>query len=333
MQDSVLGVLTASSYQVSSLSLIAEQTGLAIIAADIDVKNQKLVEQLQLQRRLKDIVSVFNSHEYAKATKLLVELLASSSNPRDAQFLTALRSISEGYAKWDEFDYRQAIPMVGGAMGALKTWQQAWREDISEGMQFKQIGNNLAFLAELVKGTKGMTKTSSLLALDLWKNGLRRYYKGNNSDAIIRFYRAVEAMVQARLRDEYGVDASRLIEPYPTKLTKEVREAFLRELGYEKFPPKLGANDGLVLLRVLSDPFAKEIPPETITGLQTSRNQCVLTHGLALPSDEALLGFSKNVEAILRIFFKSKGEEIDPVAGAAEHISLDDSELTRITFG
>ena len=326
LQETALGFSTQDSYQVSSLSLAAEQTGLNIIGLDGASQNVKLVDQLLLQSRIKEVVLAFNSYDYSKATKLLEALLAISTNAKTTQILGAVKDVSEAYARWDEFDYSAAVPLLGKAYGVLRIW----RKEILDVIQLDQVEKNLSFLSNLLKETKKVTYPSELLALDLWKNGLRRYYERNNSDAIIRFYRSVEAMIQTQMHKEYGIDASNFVTPYPVAIKEETIRTFLSELGFERPPKKLGLNDGLVLLRILKDPFANQIPEKVVAGLQTSRNQCVLTHGLGLPSEEAVLGFSRDVEAILRLFVKNQGN--DPDWNSADHIALDASTLPRITF-
>ena len=133
------------------------------------------------------------------------------------------------------------------------------------------------------------------LAVDLLANGERRVRQGQNEDALVRAYRLLELIGQARLFD-HGLDSANLKPDHDAVL------AVQRESERKKRRPFSEGPDGKLLasrfqvgrlLRHCGDPLAMPLlrfEDETLLR-PTLRNNSVLVHGFAAraPDDPAPL--------------------------------------------
>ena len=206
-------------------------------------------------------------------------------------FVAAARSVREAarfYTAWDRLAYDSAAKVRVGTPPSDE-WQQYW--PTPEALDW--VG---ALKREPDRTDhRAMDARLRRLAVDLLANGERRIRHGQNEDALVRAYRLLELIGQARLFD-YGLDSANLdpdhdaVRAVQRESGKKKRRAFSEDPG-----GKLQASRFQVgrLLRHCGDSLAKPLlrfEDETLLK-PTLRNNSVLVHGFAAraPDDPAPL--------------------------------------------
>ncbi len=206
-------------------------------------------------------------------------------------FLESTRSVRTAarfYAAWDRLDYAEAAatsvekPPSAAWTGLWPTKDMhAWVDELAREPERTDHSAMAARLRRLV--------------VDLLANGERRIRQGQNEDALVRAYRILELIGQARLFD-HRLDSADLDPDHPAV------QAVRRESAKKKRVPfsegaggKLQASRFQVgrILRHCSDPLAApllRLEEESLLK-PTLRNTSVLVHGFAAraPNDPAPL--------------------------------------------
>ena len=200
----------------------------------------------------------------------------------------AVRAAAGFYAAWDRLDHAAAAT-VDAAAPPSHDWRRFWPTPDARAW----VGT----LAQEPERTDHRRMAARLrrLAVDLLANGERRVRQGQNEDALVRAYRLLELIGQARLFD-HGLDSANLKPDHDAVL------AVQRESERKKRRPFSEGPDGKLLasrfqvgrlLRHCGDPLAMPLlrfEDETLLR-PTLRNNSVLVHGFAAraPDDPAPL--------------------------------------------
>ena len=201
---------------------------------------------------------------------------------------SVVRSVARFYAAWDRLDHAAAAT-VEVAAPLSDAWRRFWPTPDARAW--------VGALAREPERTdhRAMAARLRRLAVDLLANGERRVRQGQNEDALVRAYRLLELIGQARLFD-CGLDSANLDPDHDAVL------AVQRESERKKRKPFSEGPDGKLLasrfqvgrlLRHCRDPLAKPLlrfEDETLLK-PTLRNNSVLVHGFAAraPDDPAPL--------------------------------------------
>lgn len=203
--------------------------------------------------------------------------------------LAALRRLVRFLAAWDSLNYREAREIGCPDPGELPAaWQSlcpnrqtvAWVRRLAARPSAEDHGALAAWLRPL--------------ALDLLANAQRRRQLRHFEDALVRSYRVLELIGQARLFDR-GIDSERVPPDHEAVVRTRQR---LRKSGSADFGQgregKLtaGRETAARLLKELGDPLARELLSFANRGgtLKTrNRNLSILNHGFEAraPSDAA----------------------------------------------
>ena len=274
----------------------------------------------------RDAIASFNSYNYTRAIELFTNLFNKATSIRSKRIMEILSLLAEAYLKWDSFHYTEAWRKINRCITRIEECSIEFGEEGKELWQHLQ--DNLRFLDAIKeKGKIHLFKT-----VDLWLNGLRRYYEKKCDDAVIRFYRALEICTQYRLTSKYKIDPSNFSKTCCNIPRKKLDE-FLGKIKMNTPPENIGLYHSVVLLRVLGDSFAMKIPEKVMFKLMSSRNSCILAHGFNVTTDQTVLEFANEIEAILKILFKLENVEYEYVKKQATFVSLDRDVLSRLIFG
>ena len=200
----------------------------------------------------------------------------------------AVRAAARLYADWDRLDYASAAAQKLGTPPS-SDWDRLWPTDAM--WTWVTALNREPARADC----PAMAAWLRRLAVDLLANGERRVRQGQNEDALVRAYRLLELLGQARLFD-HGLDSANLDPAHDAVL------AVQRESERKKRKPLSEGPSGELqasrfqvgrLLRHCRDPLAKPLlrfDNETLLK-PTLRNNSVLVHGFTAraPDDPALL--------------------------------------------
>lgn len=229
----------------------------------------------------REAAAAFNQARYREAADLFRKIEKRVSGGAKPLY-KALADLSDGYAFWDGFDYREGWNRLQSArkgleMAALFGGPPGLKEVVA------RLKENLPFLEKLVMGTKEIKPE---LFLDLLSNAQRRaQIEKKIEEATVRLLRALEVLAQTRLA-ERGFQFDRIdAERLPASLKQEFVQKYTSPLDGRIKPDLLGDYH---LLKELGDPLgaafdqqwnALKIPLE-------ARERSILGHGFTpMPPD------------------------------------------------
>ena len=236
-------------------------------------------------RTLDDAHLLFLNGDFAAAAILLRSL---SNDPT----MQTLARIADFYSAWDRLDYKSADEMhVGSEVPAR--WRlclpsedvRQWVHRLAQSFPDHSDSNYSSVMAARLR----------LLVVDLLANGERRVRQHQFEDAVLRAYRVLEMLGQARLFDR-GLDSARLPSDHEVIRQFQADLAKKGSAGFSTNPDgTLNAGREVVarLLKRLGDPLASELLKVGASGALriTSRNHSVLIHGYEAvgPGDQKFL--------------------------------------------
>ncbi len=242
-------------------------------------------------RRLDLARELLRQGDFAAVANVLPDPNRSAAETYPDDLLAASRAVRAAarlYAAWDRLDYASAAAQKLGTPPS-SDWDQVWPTDAMRTWV-------TALDREPARADcPAMAAWLRRLAVDLLANGERRVRQGQNEDALVRAYRLLELIGQARLFD-HGLDSANLDPAHDAVL------AVQRESERKKRKPLSEGPSGELqasrfqvgrLLRHCQDPLAKPLlrfDNETLLK-PTLRNNSVLVHGFTAraPDDPALL--------------------------------------------
>lgn len=222
------------------------------------------------------------------------------------------RGLAAFCSAWDRLDYREAsrlYPCKPGALGSR--WRRLFPDDA-----VRHWVEALASGAERDE-TSAMARRARRLAVDLLANGERRVRQRQFEDAVLRAYRVLELVGQARLFD-HGLDSARLPCHHPAvaDLARRMDKKGSAGFGRNRDGTLTAGREQVArLLKRLGDPLGRRLIDlaEGRSDLDVSiRNHSVLIHGFDAvgPADETpLRGLYRELAALLRETFGSDVEE------------------------
>lgn len=246
-------------------------------------------------------------------------LLLDRSESRD---LKRLADIARFYAAWDSLDYETADRYTMPAE-VPTDWQRYVPPDAA-----RRWVHTLAAAPPDASQPDAASKMAAYLrrvTVDLWANGLRRIRLRQYEDAVLRAYRVVELVGQARLFD-HGLDSAALPVEHPAvaKLIRRIEEQG-GPLPYSDDGKTIKAAREQVarLLKYLGDPMGVELLRFANRGdiAVTKRNQSLLIHGYTAVSpsrEEDLRQLYDNLRELIGQDWQSAKQDPGPAFMAAQ---------------
>ena len=206
----------------------------------------------------------------------------------------AVRTVARFYAAWDRLDYA-AASSVAVAVTPTDEWRTLWPVSATRDWV-------CALARETDRSDSGaMAARLRRLVIDLLANGERRLLQGQHEDALVRAYRVLELIGQARLFD-HGLDSGALDG------SRRAVQGLQRKIEKKHQDPLTVARSGALqagrfqvarLLKECGDPLAKHLLAFEGEALlkPTLRNDSVLIHGFVARAPE-------NAESLRSLFQK-----------------------------
>ena len=238
------------------------------------------------RRRIATAYGFFKRGNFAAA----LDVLPDPSNPfRDLwpedllELAAYVRPMAAFYAAWDRLDYRTADSVeLAPKLARPSEWDDLFPS--------REMRDWVAALAVPVAETSGPREAPAMaarlrrLAPDLLANGERRIRDLQFEDAVLRAYRIVELIGQARLF-EHGLDSASLPADHPAvqRLEKDIAKKRGVQLDRNKDGTLMASREKVArLLKRLNDPFGQALITFAETPAQlkpTVRNNSILIHG------------------------------------------------------
>jgi len=231
-------------------------------------------------------------------------------------FFLALKDISEGFYRWDNFQYTQALNLLKRGVRILRPFAEGHSgRDLN--LFFSQVtgcvdtlelikNDTLLFKSNPSKKEPKMTSAADGRAavIDLLANAVRRAeidYKFE--DAVARLYSAIEKTAKVRLKVGYQLDNSDLdVE----KLHQSLRDNYMPAEPDEKI--QLPLHRSFFLLAELGDPLGHSYlgAQEELRKALNVRNMSLLAHGFNPVTEKTY----RNLLDIALTFMQLKVEDL-----------------------
>lgn len=232
----------------------------------------------------------------------------------------AVRTTARFYAAWDRLDYASAVKIDVGGLPSSE-WTDCWPTERMRGWvrdleREPERSDHRAMAARLRR-----------LVIDLIANGERRIRHGQHEDALVRAYRALELLGQARLFD-WSLDSGDLDGAH------RAVQAVQRKIAAKKGQDPIGKGRGDKLqaarqqvariLKECGDPLAERLlqfEQETLLK-PTLRNNSVLVHGFVARAPGEPNPLRRLFREIAAIAVEDAGEEAAARFRTARSISF-----------
>jgi CRISPR-associated protein (TIGR02710 family) len=230
---------------------------------------------------IEDYVVLFDQGAYAAAANAAKSARDRVTDSAHAAALAILEHLAAGFDLWDRFQHADAKARLEKVTGAANDLNAALGASRANPV-LRQVEMLIGRLDQLPADSK----PGGHHVIDLLANARRRYNEGRFDDAVGRLYRAIEAIAQVRLAENYAiVNTGRIPE---ANVPESLREKWKckAQSSKKKVEYKLGLDDDYALLAKLGDSlgakFRELFPQAQGEGtLLTARNRSILAHGWA----------------------------------------------------
>lgn len=253
-----------------------------------------------VERTLNQILPMLlEQYHYPAAIAQLKSLLQSLElPPEQRQRIRTLITIARALDAWDRFDHREAWSHLETQMKHLK----------SLGLFLKRVIASRAAIDSTFEGTDGIRGHGYEIVQDLLLNADRRAAQARYDDAVGRIYRALELLVQIRLKQAYGIQTG---DVDLMKLPENLRPKYDQKRSPYSHKIQLALRDSYELLSQLSDdPLGKlyRERAEAIYDTLQIRNNSLFAHGFQPISTSEY----RRVVDILKTFIKEAIVSVTP---------------------
>lgn len=247
----------------------------------------------------REVSILFNKARYASAADLIGKCIDKVSREQTPYF-KALREMVRGYDLWDRFQHGEAKEKLYKSRDILMTFSCASSKKEDRALA-AQVQTNIQFLEKLLSGKK----PSILYFQDLLANAKRRAeLERKYDDAVARLYRAMEALAQIELKEEYGIEPSNVRE---MEIPETLREEYVKKYKDETNSRiKIPFYASFQLLKEKGSDIAKNffrLYDTKIRLVLDVRNKSILAHGFNCVSEEtcrklydSIMSFSRTEE-------------------------------------
>ena len=218
-------------------------------------------------------------YQYEAALKILKfpQTYKEILDEKEGKRVESLISLIRAYNYWDKFNHLYAT-------GEFK------KIDFSLFKEFKPTDVKILHIIGNAIKNKKIEKE---IIVDLLANAERRFNEGKYDDCVARLYRALEMLVQWRLKEKFGLDTGDIdLSKVPDK------EKWYNYKNPRDGKIKLPLYASYELLKSLKDPVGNEI--EHIEGLLSIRNNSILAHGVVPVEEKQSKKFFEDTKNILQ---------------------------------
>lgn len=227
---------------------------------------------------VEDAVLVFNHGGYGAAAHLLERAIKNSDRPEVKRELATLKALVDAYAAWDRFDHRTAQTKFADALKNRNDLIATFADAPSLIGRIESHYKCVARLADSADPTLDWVQ-------DLLDNARRRAAEHRYDDAVARLYRAIEALAQIRLREQYEISNTKKVPL--DKLPPALRQEWMSRA--RNGVVMLGLRDAYRLLKERGDELGHRFAASSLDDDERSplvtRNDSILAHGFTPVGD------------------------------------------------
>ncbi len=230
-------------------------------------------DELGLQAR-EDTIIMFNGYDYSAASDNLERARNKLTRSAAKQELNTLKMLVDAYAAWDRFDHDKALNLFNPVLKGIHTFGYLFSNHIRDYLEDTMQGH-VTFLKALLDAQR----MNRLLVYDLIANAERRASDGRFDDAVARLYRAIEAMGQVQLAEEYGISDTGHI---PLNTLPPSLQGKWKMMQDDDGTIHSALQNTYTILYEWKDPLGirfKDLKMDQPRSVLHSRNQSILAHG------------------------------------------------------
>jgi len=285
-------VLAAVRHDISVLRyLTGERDSRGTVEAGSEEISEFATTHVTAGRILDAAYRFFSRGDFAGVLNLIPDMDSPFSSlwPRDEAVRAGdVLKLADFYSKWDRLDYRAAAGVLENVKGI--SLEGRWERFNVSGKTEEWVRRIACKWPDDMKQRAVHTRC---LAADILANGERRIRDGHYEDAVIRAYRVLELIGQARLFD-LGLDSGNLdpeneyVKRLERKLSK--KKSYPLERNKEG-RPMAGREQVMRLLKIAGDTLSERLNELGNKLFIKTRNKHVLIHGFEsiAPTDVKLL--------------------------------------------
>lgn len=247
----------------------------------------------------KKLCLFFNRYQFTACREITEEAIEHCrAGSTEEELFKGLKYAVDGYLEWDRFEHKKSRDLLNKGYRFLDMFARLTGNEKIKSF-VTGIKNNLDYLNQFARETRGYKDLSRWQILDLLGNANRRFTEGKFDDAVARIYRALEMSAQWKLCSEYDINTSNVpLEKVP----KEIRDIYQRKyLKGQVLQLPLAASFGL--LSALGDHIGKTFQErqEKMDKILFTRNNSILAHGVQPVGAEPYQKFFTQVMDICNI--------------------------------
>jgi len=254
-----------------------------------------------LQNQLELMDSLSRRYDYDGVLSVLDRITKLKNISSEADRLIRKRlALSKGFLAWDCFNHAEAWRLLSPYRG-----QMVDNIKFLEAVIWSRKGIDSKFREKPIPGLSNKPKGHGYeLVEELLLNSERRASQGRYDDAVGRLYRALELLVQIRLKLEYGIETGNVdIEKIPAgcrdvfKSKKNAGDEGIKTGLRESYELLTCLNKDDVLTKIYSDRKDK------LNDILKIRNSSLFAHGFQPIPKEEYNKFHTFIEGLLTEFF------------------------------
>ncbi len=246
------------------------------------------------QRQLELMDNLSKRYEYDGVLSVLNKMVELKNIPPETDKLIQKRRVySKGFLSWDCFDHTEAWRL-------LSPYKKYMVDNIKflEAVIWSRRDIDSNFKEKPIEGLSNTPKGHGYeIVEDLLLNSERRALQGRYDDAVGRLYRALELLVQIRLKSQYGIETDGVDVK---KIPQEYREEYDFKNNMGRGTVKIGLKESYELLaRLNSDDSLTQVylsRENELIDLLRVRNLSLFAHGFK--------PITKEEHTKLYVFFK-----------------------------
>ena len=280
-------VLAATRREIPHLRyIVGPRDGRGMVIAGAEAVHETRTTVVTGHRRIDLARALMQRGNFPAAEAVLpaMDRLSAELHPEDLIATAgAVRTAALFYAAWDRLDY-VAAARADIAASPNDDWNKFW-----PGAAARKWVRSLAEETER-SDSRAMAARLRRLMVDLLANGERRLRQGQHEDALVRVYRVLELIGQARLFD-YGLDSGNLCPNHPavTALQRKIKKRNQEALGIGRNGELLAGRFQVArILKACGDPLASRLLQFENEALLKPRlrNNSLLIHGFVARAPE-----------------------------------------------
>ena len=318
-------VLSAARHFIPSVRYITgDRDGRGMVIAGTEQVRRVRTATVEGHRRLDLAHDLIRRGSFSAVRDVLPLPDATSTTGYPPNLINAshrIQAAADFYSAWDRLDYSCGSKLNVGSPPA-EDWEDVWPTD-----SMREWTGLLAHEPDRTNH-RAMAEWLRRLVVDLLANGERRVRQGQYEDALVRAYRVLELVGQARLFD-HGLDSGALDPDHEAvkRLIEELaakRDNPLSQSPSGKF--QAGRLQSARLLRQCNDGFSSRLFQFESEALlrPTLRNNSVLVHGFKAraPGEESQL--NQLFDSLDELIKEDGGSNVETMLRLARSLSFAD---------